>query len=155
MTIIDYKILCTDMENIADQTSIPSLQMYIDNVNTHLKNGYELCGDTIMTNVAGIRMPRITQAVVKYEKPKHGSQEYTIVWAYDQRYHSAPGRERYSLTKIFTMFEQKIKGLLLDKWELVGNIQCTGGSGSCLYSQALIKKQRLVIPTTTTDTDPY
>lgn len=154
MTITDYKILCADMENIADPTSIPSLQMYIDNVNTHLKNGYELCGDTITTNVAGITMPRITQAVVKYEKPKHGSQEYTIVWAYDQRYHSAPGGERYSLTKLFTMFEQKIKRLLLNKWELVGNIQCTGNAGgNCLYSQAL-KKQHSE-NTTSIDTDPY
>ena len=148
MTIIDYKILCTDMENIADPISIPSLQMFIDTVNTHLKNGYELYGDTLMTNVADLSMPRVTQAIVKYEKQRPISQEYTIVWTYDQRYHSAPGGEKYSLTKLFTMFEQKIKGLLMDKWELVGNIQCTGGSGSCIYSQALKKMH-------SEETDPH
>lgn len=134
--IIDYKVLLTDIANIADPGRKPSLQMFIETVNVHLKDGYTLHGNTLINDNQGgcLYDFRISQAIVKYEQCDV-NQEYTVLWAWGHR-------NTHGILQSESMhtFEQTIKEMLIDGWDIEQDLQCIGGSGDkYMYMQALIK----------------
>jgi hypothetical protein len=128
--IIDYKVLLADVVNIAT-----SLQMFIESVNVHLKDGYTLHGNTLINNNRDdLWNFRISQAIVKYEQCDV-NQEYTVLWAWGHR-------DPWGIKQSENMhtFEQKIKEMLIDGWNIEQGLQCIDCSGDkYMYVQALKK----------------